>query len=59
MVPLAEFDEIDLSQVTILGLWNPLDRAEVLVPGEMIVDDIRFEWAGVHREVLEAGDRAQ
>jgi hypothetical protein len=22
-VPLVEFDEIDLTQVTILGLWNP------------------------------------
>jgi hypothetical protein len=42
-VPLAEFDEIDLSQVTILGLWNPSDRAEAFLPCEVIVDDIRFE----------------
>jgi exo-beta-1,3-glucanase (GH17 family) len=42
-VPLALFDRIDLSQITILGLWNPSDRAEAFVPCEMIVDDIRFE----------------
>lgn len=42
-VPLAEFDEIDLSQVVILGLWNPSDRAATLVPCEVIIDDIRFE----------------
>jgi exo-beta-1,3-glucanase (GH17 family) len=42
-VPLAEFDGIDLSQVTILGLWNPSDRAETFVPCEMIIDDIHFE----------------
>ena len=42
-VPLAEFDRIDLSQVTILGLWNPSNRVEALVSGEVIVDDIRFE----------------
>ena len=42
-VPLAEFDEIDLSQVTILGLWNPSDQAEGFVSCEVIVDDIRFE----------------
>ncbi len=43
IVPLAEFDEIDLSQVTILGLWNPSDQAEAFVPCEVIVDDLRFE----------------
>ncbi len=42
-VPLAEFSEIDLSQITILGLWNPSDRANGFVSGEVIVDDIRFE----------------
>jgi exo-beta-1,3-glucanase (GH17 family) len=42
-VPLAEFSKIDLSQVTILGLWNPSDQAEALVSGEVVVDDIRFE----------------
>ena len=42
-VPLVEFHEIDLSQVTILGLWNPSDQAEALVSCEVIVDDIRFE----------------
>lgn len=42
-VPLAEFDEIDLSQVVVLGLWNPSDRSRKFVPGEVIVDDIRFE----------------
>jgi len=42
-VPLAEFDEVDLSQVAILGLWNPSDRAGALVSCELIVDDIRFE----------------
>jgi exo-beta-1,3-glucanase (GH17 family) len=42
-VPLAEFNEIDLSQVAILGLWNPSDQAEAFVSGEVIVDDIRFE----------------
>jgi exo-beta-1,3-glucanase (GH17 family) len=42
-VPLAEFNKIDLSQVTVLGLWNPSNRAEVFVPCEVIVDDIRFE----------------
>jgi exo-beta-1,3-glucanase (GH17 family) len=42
-VPLAAFDEIDLSQIEILGLWNPSDRAGRIVPGELIVDDIRFE----------------
>jgi exo-beta-1,3-glucanase (GH17 family) len=42
-VPLTEFDQIDLSQVRRLGLWNLRDRAGDFVPGEMIVDDIRFE----------------
>jgi hypothetical protein len=42
-VPLAEFDQIDLSQVAILGLWNPSDRTGALMPCEVIVDDIRFE----------------
>jgi hypothetical protein len=42
-VPLTEFNEIDLSQVAILGLWNPSDSAETFVGGEVIVDDIRFE----------------
>ena len=42
-VPLAEFNEIDLSQVMILGLWNPSDQAEAFVSCEVIVDDIRFE----------------
>ena len=42
-VPLAEFDEIDLSQVMVLGLWNPSDQVEALVSCEVIVDDIRFE----------------
>ncbi len=42
-VPLAEFNEIDLSQVVILGLWNPSNFASVLMPCEVIVDDIRFE----------------
>ena len=42
-VPLAEFDEIDLSQVVRLGLWNPSDQAGALVSCELIVDDIRFE----------------
>jgi exo-beta-1,3-glucanase (GH17 family) len=42
-VPLAEFNEIDLSQVAILGLWNPSDKAGALVSCEVIVDDIYFE----------------
>jgi hypothetical protein len=42
-VPLVEFEQIDLSQVTILGLWNPSDLAGAFVSGEVIVDDIRFE----------------
>jgi hypothetical protein len=42
-VPLKEFSKIDLSQVTILGLWNPLDQAGTFVPCEMLVDDIGFE----------------
>jgi len=42
-VPLAEFDQIDLSQVAVLGLWNPSDRAAKLVRCEVIIDDIRFE----------------
>jgi exo-beta-1,3-glucanase (GH17 family) len=42
-VPLAEFNEIDLSQLVILGLWNPSDRAEEFVGCEVFVDDIRFE----------------
>ena len=36
-------EQIDLSQVTVLGLWNPSDQAEEFVPCELIVDDIRFE----------------
>ena len=43
VVPLVEFDRIDLSQVAILGLWNPSDRAGAFVPGDVLVDDIRFE----------------
>ena len=35
--------KIDLSQVMILGLWNPSDHAEAFVSCEVIVDDIRFE----------------
>jgi exo-beta-1,3-glucanase (GH17 family) len=42
-VPLAEFDGIDPSRLTILGLWNPSDSGGALVPCEVIVDDIRFE----------------
>jgi exo-beta-1,3-glucanase (GH17 family) len=42
-VPLGEFEEIDLSQIAILGLWNPSDRAGAFVQGELIVDDVRFE----------------
>jgi exo-beta-1,3-glucanase (GH17 family) len=42
-VSLDEFDEIDLAQLTILGLWNPSDRAGAFVSGELILDDIRFE----------------
>ena len=42
-VPLAEFNAIDLSQVMILGLWNPSDRAGALSSCDVIVDDIRFE----------------
>jgi hypothetical protein len=42
-VPLAEFDKIDRSQVVILGLWNPSDRAARFVPCEVLIDDIRFE----------------
>jgi len=42
-IPLTGFDEIDLSQVMVLGLWNPSNQAEEFVPGELIVDDIRFE----------------
>jgi exo-beta-1,3-glucanase (GH17 family) len=42
-VPLALFDEIDLSRLAILGLWNPSNDAEAIVPCEVIVDDIRFE----------------
>ena len=42
-VPLTEFDEIDLSQVVRLGLWNPSDQTKAFVSCEMIVDDIRFE----------------
>lgn len=42
-VPRAKFNEIDLSQVVLLGLWNPSDRAAKLVPCEVIIDDIRFE----------------
>jgi hypothetical protein len=42
-VPVAKLDKIDLSQVAVLGLWNPSDRAGELVPCEVIIDDIRFE----------------
>jgi hypothetical protein len=42
-VPLTEFNEIDLSQVTSMGLWNPSDQAERFVSCELVVDDIRFE----------------
>ena len=42
-VPLAEFNEIDLSQVAILGLWNPSDQRGAFLSCEVIVDDIRFE----------------
>ena len=42
-VPLAEFEQVDLSRVVILGLWNPSDQMEALVPCELMVDDIHFE----------------
>ncbi len=42
-VPLSAFDEIDLTRVAILGLWNPSDRAGEFVSCEVVVDDIRFE----------------
>ena len=42
-VPLAEFDKVDLSQVAILGLWNPSDQSDAFVSCEVLVDDIRFE----------------
>ncbi len=43
VVPLTQFNDIDLSQVVILGLWNPSNFANVFMPCEVIVDDIRFE----------------
>jgi len=43
IVPLTEFNEIDLTQLTILGLWNPSDKKGAFVPGEVVVDDIHFE----------------
>jgi len=42
-VPLIEFDQIDLSQVAVLGLWNPSDQAGELVPCDVIVDNVHFE----------------
>ncbi len=42
-VPLAEFDGIDLSQVAILGLWNPSDAVRGFLSCEVLVDDLRFE----------------
>ncbi|MDH3283463.1 MAG: hypothetical protein OEQ13_01875 [Acidobacteriota bacterium] len=36
-------DEIDLSRVAFLGLWNPSDRAGTLLRCEVFVDDIHFE----------------
>ena len=41
-VPLTEFNRIDLSQVMVLGLWNPSDQAGAYVSCDVIVDDIHF-----------------
>ena len=42
-VPLAEFDDIDLTRLTQFGLWNLQDRAQEFASGTVFVDDIRFE----------------
>jgi hypothetical protein len=42
-VPLTEFDEIDLSRIRSLGLWNPSDWTQAFLSCEMLVDAIGFE----------------
>ncbi len=42
-VPLSRFDEIDLTQLAIVGLWKPVDARGVYISGEVVMDDIRFE----------------
>ena len=42
-VPLTEFDEIDLSQIAILGVWKPTNPHGRHVSGEVILDDVHFE----------------
>lgn len=42
-VPLSAFEGADLSQVAIVGLWNPSDRDGEFVRCEIVVDDVRFE----------------
>jgi exo-beta-1,3-glucanase (GH17 family) len=42
-IPLTEFDSIDLSEISVLGFWNPSDRTAKFLAGEVLFDDIRFE----------------
>ncbi len=43
VVPLTEFAGLDVSRLTVLGLWNPADKQGAFVDGELLVDGMRFE----------------
>jgi hypothetical protein len=42
-VPLAKLRNVDLTQVAIIGFWNPKASSGAYVAGEIRVDDIHFE----------------
>lgn len=42
-IPASALGSVDRTQLTILGMWNPRDAAGEYVPGDLLIDDIRFE----------------
>jgi hypothetical protein len=42
-VPLAKLQNVDLTQVAIIGFWNPKASSGAYVASEIRVDDIHFE----------------
>ena len=42
-IPLASLGDVDVSQIAIIGLWNPRGKTGAYVACEVLVDDIHFE----------------
>lgn len=41
-IPFSRLGGLDLTQLTVIGLWNPKDREDALVKGELHVKEARF-----------------